>query len=79
MGDKLRYISMLIYEKIREAKVLTDAELYNEIQKKKDVTKQELYDALLQLEILGLVRVYHAGKDRKRIELIEREEEGWSQ
>lgn len=70
---------MLVYEKVREAKVLTDAELYNEIQKKRDITKQELYDALLQLEILGLVRVYYAGKDRKRIELIEREEERWPQ
>ena len=77
MGDRLRYISMLIYEKVREAKVLTDTELYNEMQKKREVTKQELYDALLQLEILGLVRVYHAGKDRKRIELVEKE--GWLQ
>ena len=66
---------MLVYEKIREVGVLTDAELYNEIQKKREVTKRELYDALLQLEILGLVRVYHAGKDRKRIELLEREKE----
>ncbi len=75
----MKYISMLIYEKVREAKVLTDTELFNEIQKKRDITKQELYDALLQLEILGLVRVYHAGKDRKRIELVEKEEEGWPQ
>jgi len=74
MGDELRYINMIIYEKIREAKILTDSELYNEIQKKREITKQELYDSLLQLEILGLVKVYHAGKDRKRIELVEKGE-----
>ena len=80
MGDSLKYISILIYEKVREAKVITDSELYNEIQKKREITKQELYDSLLQLEILGLVKVYHVCKDRKRIEFVEgKEEPVWSQ
>lgn len=71
----MRYVSSIVYEKIKEAKAITDIELYNEIQKRRDITKQELYDALLQLEILGLIRVYNIGKDIKRIELVEKEEE----
>jgi hypothetical protein len=60
---------MMAYEKIKESKILTDIELLNELQKTYNVTLRQLNDALLHLEISGLIRVYRVGKDKKRIEL----------
>ncbi len=49
---------------------MTDDELFSELQKRfKDITEKELYRELLKLEVLGLVKVFEAGKGRKRIEL----------
>jgi hypothetical protein len=64
-------IRNLMFEKIRQAGTLTDADLM------KDLTKDgvtlgdsEFNKTLLDLEIYGLVRVSWVTKERRRIELV---------
>ncbi|MFN4337090.1 MAG: hypothetical protein ACK4FV_05875 [Candidatus Nitrosocaldus sp.] len=65
----------IIYEKIRGARSITDVELINMLGKEGlDFTKAELNKILLDLEILGLVRVGWISKDKRRIEIREMEE-----
>ena len=66
---------MITYEKIKESKILTDIELLNELQKSYNVTLRQLNDALLHLEISGLIKVYRVGKDKKRIEFVNKSDE----
>jgi hypothetical protein len=59
----------LIYEKIKQAGNMTDAELINILTKDGvPITEPELDKALLDLEIYGLVRVSWVTKDKRRIE-----------
>ncbi len=60
-----------IVELLKKEKVVTDDELIQKLQPKyPDITTKKLFNELLDLEILGLVRVYEIGKGRKRIELM---------
>ena len=59
----------LIYEKIKQAGNMTDAELINILTKDGvPITEEEVDKALLDLEIYGLVRVSWVTKDKRRIE-----------
>ena len=59
----------LIYEKIKQAGNMTDAELINILTKDGvSITEEDLDKALLDLEIYGLVRVSWVTKDKRRIE-----------
>ena len=62
----------VVYEKIRQAKNITDVDLLNDLIKSGfDVTMSTLNKILLKLEILGLISVTWVGKDKRRIEAIE--------
>ena len=61
----------LIYEKIKQAGNMTDAELINILTKDGvPITEEEVDKALLDLEIYGLVRVSWVTKDKRRIEAV---------
>jgi len=64
-------IRNLMYEKIRQAGNLTDADLVKELTKD-GVTlgDSDFNKTLLDLEIYGLVRVSWVTKDKRRIELV---------
>ncbi|MEM0442273.1 MAG: hypothetical protein QW450_03855 [Candidatus Nitrosocaldus sp.] len=60
----------IVYEKIRGARSITDVELMNMLTKEGfEFTRAELNKILLDLEILGLVRVGWISKDKRRIEV----------
>ena len=62
----------IAYEKIKDAKRLTDAELLKGMIKDGHaVTEAGCNKILLDLEILGLVTVSWVTKDERRIELVE--------
>jgi hypothetical protein len=64
-------IRNLMYEKIRQAGNMTDADLVKELIKD-GVTlgDSDFNKTLLDLEIYGLVRVSWVTKDKRRIELV---------
>lgn len=63
----------VVYEKIKQAKNITDVDLLNDLSKSGfDVTMSMLNKVLLKLEILGLISVSWVGKDKRRIEVVER-------
>jgi len=64
-------IRNLMYEKIRQAGNMTDADLVKELTKD-GVTlgDSDFNKTLLDLEIYGLVRVSWVTKDKRRIELV---------
>ena len=65
-------IRNLIYEKIRQAGNMTDADLMNALAKDGVVlAESEFNKTLLDLEIYGLVRVSWVTKDKRRIELVD--------
>ncbi|GBC74350.1 hypothetical protein HRbin05_00390 [archaeon HR05] len=67
----------IVYEKIRGARSITDVELMNMLAKEGfEFTKAELNKILLDLEILGLVRVGWISKDKRRIEVRDTEGKG---
>ena len=60
-----------IYEKIKEAKSITDIELYKSLTKDEfNLPEDKLNKLLLDLEILGLIKVSWFTKDERRIEVI---------
>jgi len=62
----------VVYEKIKQARNLTDVDLLNDLTKSGfEVTMSTLNRILLKLEILGLISVTWVGKDKRRIEAIE--------
>ncbi len=64
-------IRNLMYEKIREAGNLTDADLVKELAKDGiTLSDSDFNKTLLDLEIYGLVRVSWVTKDKRRIELV---------
>lgn len=62
----------LVYEKVRQAGNMTDADLANALAKEGlTVADAELNKILLDLEIYGLIRVTWVTKEKRRIELAE--------
>ncbi|GBC73019.1 hypothetical protein HRbin04_00414 [archaeon HR04] len=67
----------IVYEKIKGARSITDVELMNMLAKEGfELTRAELNKILLDLEILGLVRVGWISKDKRRIEVRDIEGKG---
>jgi len=64
-------IRNLMYEKIRQAGTLTDADLAKDLTKDGvTLADSDFNKTLLDLEIYGLVRVSWVTKDKRRIELV---------
>jgi hypothetical protein len=60
-----------MYEKIRQAGTMTDADLMKDLTKDGiTLADSEFNKTLLDLEIYGLVRVSWVTKDKRRIELV---------
>ena len=60
-----------IYEKIKEVNSLTDVELYKSLTKDGLILPENRFNKLLlDLEILGLIKVVWFTKDERRIEII---------
>ena len=60
-----------IFEKIKEANSLTDVELYKNLTKDGlNLPEDKFNKLLLDLEILGLIKVAWFTKDERRIELV---------
>ena len=65
-----------IYEKIKEVNSLTDVELYKSLTKNGlNLPEDKINKLLLDLEILGLIKVAWFTKDERRIEMVVIEEE----
>ena len=61
----------LIYEKVRQAGNMTDADLLNALSKEGvTMADAEFNKILLDLEIYGLIRVAWVTKEKRRIELV---------
>ena len=61
----------MLYEKIKSAKTMTDADLINSMSKDGIVLPDaEFNKTLLDLEIYGLIRVSWETKEKRRIELV---------
>ena len=61
----------IIYEKIKEVNSLTDVELYKSLTKNGlNLPEDKVNKLLLDLEILGLIKVAWFTKDERRIEVI---------
>jgi hypothetical protein len=76
MRTNLKHI---ILSKLNERNAIIDKELINSLKKDNyDFSPRELNFALLELEIGGLILTRWSGKDKRRIEKIEKEkkEEG---
>ena len=66
----------IIYEKINNAKHITDKDLLKILIKEKlDVSQKDINKVLLHLEIMNLISVRWDGKDKKRIEISNKEHE----
>ena len=64
-----------IYEKIKDVNSLTDVELYKSLTKDGlNLPEDKFNKLLLDLEILGLIKVVWFTKDERRIEMIVIEE-----
>ena len=60
-----------IYEKIKEVNSLTDVELYKSLTKDGLILPEDKFNKLLlDLEIMGLIKVAWFTKDERRIEVI---------
>jgi len=60
-----------VFDKIKEAKRLTDAELFKSLVKDGHVIAEDRFNKiLLDLEILGLITVSWITKDERRIEIV---------
>jgi hypothetical protein len=65
-----------IFEKIKEANALTDVELYKALTKEDMIIPEDKFNKLLlDLEILGLIKVAWITKDARRIEVVVIKEE----
>ena len=74
MLTALRYpLKNYVYERLKQTKNIADTDLLVELNKNGwDVSMRDLNKVLLQLEILGLVTVRWMGKEKRRIEVVER-------
>ncbi len=71
MGDSMSKIPLrnIVYEKILQLKTVNDNELLTMLEKEGvEITESKLNKILLDLEILGFIRVGWITKDRRRIE-----------
>jgi hypothetical protein len=60
-----------VFDKIKEANSLTDVELYKILTKDETILSEGKFNKiLLDLEILGLIKVAWFTKDERRIEII---------
>ena len=65
-----------IFEKIKEANSLTDVELYKSLTKDGLIIPEDKFNKLLlDLEILGLIKVAWITKDARRLEVVVIKEE----
>ncbi len=65
-----------VFDKIKEAKSLTDVELFKILVKEGHVLPEDKFNkVLLDLEILGLITVVWITKDARRIEVVVVEKE----
>ena len=72
MRYPLRYAA---FEWLKEKKAATDAELLEALNKNGGkCSPEELNKILMQLEILGLVSIRWVGKDKRRLEVLEKQE-----
>jgi len=70
-------LKQIILSKLNERGAITDKELITILKKDNyDFSLKELNLALLELEIGGLILTRWSGKDKRRIEKIEKEEKG---
>lgn len=61
----------LVYEKVRQAGTMTDADLMNALSKDGvTLADSEFNKILLDLEIYGLIRVSWVTKEKRRVELV---------
>ena len=61
----------IIFDKIKEVGSLTDVELYKIITKNEEKIPEDKFNKLLlDLEILGLIKVAWITKDERRIEVV---------
>ena len=66
----------IIHEKIKEVNALTDLELYKSLTKDGIIITEDKFNKLLlDLEILGLIKVSWITKDARRIEIVTIKEE----
>jgi hypothetical protein len=66
----------IMHEKIKEANSLTDLELYKSLTKGGAIIPEDKFNKLLlDLEILGLIKVAWITKDERRIEIVTIKEE----
>ena len=66
----------IIHEKIKEVNSLTDVELYKSLTKDGTIITEDKFNKLLlDLEILGLIKVAWITKDARRIEIVTIKEE----
>ena len=66
----------IMHEKIKEANALTDVELYKSLTKDGMIISEDKFNKLLlDLEILGLIKVAWITKDARRIEIVTIKEE----
>lgn len=66
----------IIHEKIKEANSLTDGELLKSLTKEGMIIPEDKFNKLLlDLEILGLIKVAWITKDARRIEIVTIKEE----
>ncbi len=66
----------ILHEKIKEVGSLTDVELYKLLAKEGFVISEDKFNKLLlDLEILGLIKVAWITKDARRIEIVTVKEE----
>lgn len=65
-----------VFDKIKEEKSLTDVDLYKILLKNEfEISNDKFNKILLDLEILGLIKVSWITKDERRIEVVEIEKE----
>jgi len=66
----------IVYEKVKSEGHITDIELLEALKKAGvEATMRDLNKILLHLEILDLVSVRWAGKEKRRIEIVTKEAE----
>ena len=66
----------IVFDKIKEASSLTDVELFKTLSKDGYILPEDKFNKLLlDLEILGLIKVAWITKDERRIEVYEEEKE----
>jgi arginine repressor len=72
MRYPLRYAA---FEWLKEKKAATDGELMEAMNKNGNKCSQdEMAKTIMQLEILGLITVRWVGKDKRRLEVLEKPE-----